>query len=100
MRAGTCGDDDGDRGRYADCQGNDRDVVDLRCYPVNEPEPGQLTTHSWWWWLACGIFLANLLPLDSQLTQAAQVIAGATVILPAAMTLVRWWNAKTAGTPA
>lgn len=79
---------------------DDRNVVDMRCYPVNEPEPARLSTHAWWWWLASGILLANFLPLNPHLTQATQGIAGAVVILPAAMTAVRWWNAKAGSTTA
>jgi hypothetical protein len=79
---------------------DDSNVIDMRCHPVNEPEPQRLTTHPWWWWLASGIFLANFLPLEPQVTHAAQVIAGAAVILPAALSLVRRWNAKAGGTPA
>ncbi len=79
---------------------DERNVVDMRCYPVNEPEPARLSTNAWWWWLASGILLANLISVGPQLTQATQGIAGAVVILPAAMTLVRWWNARAGNTSA
>jgi len=54
---------------------DDHNVVEMRCHPVNEPEPGRLTTHSWWWWLASGIFLAEFLSLDPQVTQSVQIIS-------------------------
>ena len=79
---------------------DDRNVVEMRCHPVNEPAPGRLSTHAWWWWVASGIVLAEFIPQDPQLTQATHVIAGAVVILPAAMTLLRWWNAKAGSTTA
>jgi hypothetical protein len=78
---------------------DERNVVEMRCYPVNEPASERLTAHAWWW-LASGIFLAIFLPVDAQVTQSVQVITGAVVILPAAMTLLRWWNAKSEGSEA
>jgi hypothetical protein len=77
---------------------DDRNVVEMRCYPVNAPEPERLTSHSWWW-LAAGIFLASFIPLDPHLTQATQVIAGGVMVLPAAMGFVRRWNARAGSTP-
>lgn len=79
---------------------DDRNVVEMRCYPANEPEPPRLMGHPWWWWFASGLFLAEFLPLDPQMSQATQVIAGAIVALPVAMTIVRRWNAKAGETPA